>query len=392
MEFYFFTEMPYPDLPEDYYERYGSIRVTLPNRLLDPEKTRELYNRYLDMHEFADEMGLNVMLNEHHQTATCIDSAIGLAAGSVIQRTRNGRVLLLGYPLPHRENPVQVAEEVGMLDCISGGRIDCGFVRGVGLEIHPANTNPFHNRERFYEAFQLIRKSWTIGEAFSWEGKHYNFRFVNPFPQPYQKPHPPFWTTGGSDPANIAWAADNGVTYATLLAGFEGAAKVYEAYRGHCRETGLVEPSPSKFANLFLLYVGEDDADGQKGAQELMWYLQTMDGPWFRMPPGWTTVGARKQLHQPRKDARRHRDMSFEELAESGLVIGGSADTVARRLEEFHAMSGCGNILMMMHAGPMTQDRTLASIRRFAEEVMPRLAHLGRDAEGAAAAEFSAGE
>ncbi len=388
MKFYFFTEMPYPDLPDDYAERYGTARVTLPRAIVDPETMRAHFERYLDMHAYADEMGLNVMLNEHHQTATCVDAAIGVTAGVITQRTRNARILLLGYPLPHRENPIQVAEEVAMLDAYSGGRIECGFVRGVGLEIHPANTNPIHNRERFYESFELIRRAWDADSHFSWEGKHFQFRYVNPFPRTYQQPHPPLWTTGGGDPEQVAWAALNEVTFATLLAGFDGAERVYTAYRGSVRDQGLATPGPERFANLFLLYVGDSEADAERGGREVQWYLQTRDAPWFRLPPGWASVEMRKQLHRPSPPGQKgYRRMSYEQLIESGLIIAGTPDRVAARLEQFYEQCGCANILMMMHSGPMPEARVRASIRRLAEEVMPRIAHLGEPGRTAGAAQ-----
>lgn len=377
MEFYHFTEMPYPYVPEDYYERYGSIRVVLPNRLLDPVKVHDLYARYLEQYEYADEMGLHLQINEHHQTATCLDVSIGVSAASIIQRTRRGRILLIGYPIPHRYNPVQVAEEVAMLDCLSGGRINCGFVRGVGMELHPANTNPAHNRERFYEAFEVIIRCWTTGEPFSWEGKHYHFRYVNPFPQPYQRPHPPLWTSGGHNLEQIRWAAEKGLTYATLFAGFEGAAKVFEQYRRYCKELGLPEPPASRFAYACLCYVGETDEVAEREGRELMWYLSTREPHWFRFPPGWASVEQRKRIYRPTAGHEDHRAMSWESLCQAGLIICGGPDKVAQRIEDFYRITGAGNLLMMNHAGFMPNEKVLKSIKLFAEEVMPRVRHLG---------------
>ena len=85
MEFFAFTEMPYPDVPE---EHWNSARVTLPNGLYDPKRGHEQYNRYLDLHEYADELGLNIMLNEHHQTMTCLDSVVPLSASKSAIRPR----------------------------------------------------------------------------------------------------------------------------------------------------------------------------------------------------------------------------------------------------------------------------------------------------------------
>jgi alkanesulfonate monooxygenase SsuD/methylene tetrahydromethanopterin reductase-like flavin-dependent oxidoreductase (luciferase family) len=88
----------------------------------------------------------------------------------------------------------------------------------------------------------------------------------------------------------------------------------------------------------------------------------------------------RKQLHKARPPGQKgYRQMSYEQLKESGLIIAGTPDQVARRLQRFYEQCGCGNILMMMHAGPMSSTRVKASMRRFAEDVMPQVAHLGED-------------
>ena len=64
-----FTEMPYPHLPGD--DSFESVRVSLPNELYDPEIGYQLYEKYFDIYRRADELGLDIMLNEHHSTATC---------------------------------------------------------------------------------------------------------------------------------------------------------------------------------------------------------------------------------------------------------------------------------------------------------------------------------
>ena len=64
-------EHPYPDAWSD---PHGYLRVDLPNRALDPKKASDLFHRYWDEYLIADELGLDLMLNEHHQTATCMNS------------------------------------------------------------------------------------------------------------------------------------------------------------------------------------------------------------------------------------------------------------------------------------------------------------------------------
>src|SRR5207244_5301655 len=91
---------------------------------------------------------------------------------------------------PH-DNPLRVAEEVAMIDILSGGRVVCGFVRGLGQESLATNVNPAYNRERFDEAHDVIVKAWTTPGPFRWAGRHYEYRVVNPWMRALQKPHPP---------------------------------------------------------------------------------------------------------------------------------------------------------------------------------------------------------
>ena len=122
MRAWYFTEMPYPNLPP--MDSLSSIRVNLPNKHFDPKIGAELYNRYLDEHMIADEAGLDLMVNEHHQTATCIDTCAPLSLAILARQTKNARILILGNPIANRRQPVRVAEEMAMVDCISGGRVE----------------------------------------------------------------------------------------------------------------------------------------------------------------------------------------------------------------------------------------------------------------------------
>ena len=76
MRAWHFSETAYHLLPPA--ETYASIRVTLPNRHYDPRIGADLYHRYLDEWLLAEDEGLEIMLNEHHQTATCVDPAAPL--------------------------------------------------------------------------------------------------------------------------------------------------------------------------------------------------------------------------------------------------------------------------------------------------------------------------
>src|SRR6266852_8831029 len=92
-----------------------------------------------------------------------------------------------GNPLPTLKNPLRMAEELAEIDLISHGRLVPGWVRGAGSEQLFNNANPAYNREYFNEAHDVVSAAWTRPGPFRWEGKHFNYRFINPWALPYQK-------------------------------------------------------------------------------------------------------------------------------------------------------------------------------------------------------------
>ena len=111
-------------------------------------------------------------------------------AAALTRRTTQARIMVLGNAIGIRGNPLRVAEEIAMLDLLSGGRVDSGFVRGIGWEYFGHSVNPVKSRSRFNEAHDLIIKAWTSPEMFSWYGENYEYRYVNLWPRPLQQPHP----------------------------------------------------------------------------------------------------------------------------------------------------------------------------------------------------------
>ena len=374
MRAYHFSEMPYPDFPPEAEAQYGSPRVIMPNSLYDSKIGADLYNRYLDDYIYADDLGLDIMLNEHHQTATCTNTCVPLTAAILARQTKQAKLCILGNPLPHRDNPLRVAEEVAMVDCISGGRVISGFVRGVGTEVHPANTNPTLTRERFEEAHDLIVKAWTTAEPFNWEGKYWHYRYANVWPQPYQKPHPPIWITGTS-PGNVPWVADREYVFAAFLMAYDDVSRLYDIYRRRCQELGFAEPGNDRFAYLALVHVAETDEQAWEQGKELMWYVGRRRHPALNNPPGFNSVATNMMVlagvTKPYGD-------DFESLMSKGIVIAGNPDTVRNQMMEWHKR-GVGHMLMMAQAGKMPQNQTQRSLELFAKEVYPALKELGAD-------------
>lgn len=377
MDAWYFTEMPYPHLPPR--DSYESDRVNLSNAHFDPATGAALYNRYLDEYVIADDLGLNLMLNEHHQTPTCLDAAVPLTAAILARETSKGRILVLGNPVANRADPVRIAEEMAMVDCISRGRLDAGFVRGVPYEIFASNTNPALTVERLWDGLELILKAWTTRDGpFNYEGTHWQKRCVNIWPVPYQRPHPPVWTTGSTDSPVIDRIARRGFHFASFLQPFERVRVLFDRYRAAAPDGP--EAASRRLGFMPIVAVGETEAEAQDRAEKLGWFIRSKTAPQFRNPPGYvsveTNVMALKGLFAGRTAAIREKGLEYQ--IEKGVVMAGTPDQVVAQAERFfERVGGFGHLLAMLQAGFLDHDETVRNIRLFAEEVVPRLRHLG---------------
>jgi alkanesulfonate monooxygenase SsuD/methylene tetrahydromethanopterin reductase-like flavin-dependent oxidoreductase (luciferase family) len=107
VDYYYFSEMPYPETPE--LDQYPSIRLTYPNKYFNPEKGVQLYRRYLDEYAYAETVGFDgLMVNEHHNTPTCMHMSANISAAALVQRTKTAKILLLGNVIALWENPVRL--------------------------------------------------------------------------------------------------------------------------------------------------------------------------------------------------------------------------------------------------------------------------------------------
>jgi alkanesulfonate monooxygenase SsuD/methylene tetrahydromethanopterin reductase-like flavin-dependent oxidoreductase (luciferase family) len=377
MEAWHFTEMPYPHFPLDDVQ---SIRVTIPSKYFDPKLGADLYNRYLDEYVIADELGLNIMLNEHHQTATCLDAAAPLSAAILARQTKKARICILGNPIANRGDPIRIAEEMAMIDCISRGRLASGFVRGVPYEIFAANTNPTQTVERLWEGVDLVVKAWTTHEGpFNFEGRFWHKRAVNVWPRPYQQPHPQIWITGSSDKVGIKKVAERGYVFATFLQPYDKVKEMYDVYRENFVERGL--PNGGGTAFMPLVYTSDSEEDAEKGAKELTWYMTAKTEPQFRNPPGYVPVSFNVKAMQGAFSGRTDavRSLGMEHQREMGVIMYGTPDSVVQQIKRFYErVGGFDHLLMMQQAGFMNHERTVRSMTLFAKEVYPQIKDLPR--------------
>ncbi|MCO5066366.1 MAG: LLM class flavin-dependent oxidoreductase [Rhizobiaceae bacterium] len=385
MRVYHFSEGAYPYLPAE--DTYDSLRVSLPNSYYDPKKGAELLKWRIDEWACADENGLDLMINEHHQTPTCTTPASPLLAAVLARNTTKARILMLGNPIANRRQPVRVAEEMAMIDVYSEGRLECGFVKGVPYEVAPANSNPVRMNERMWEALDLIKKAWISHDGpFTFEGRYFHHRCVNIWPRPYQDPHPPIWVSATS-PGSAKTIGEKGYSLGTFNTGYADTPAVFTAYREGWAKGGRTGHCPiEQIGYAGLVHVAETEEAAREGGKQLLWYYEHNKVPLhYRNPPGYVSPQANAMALKTGKTGNRPDVLTVDELVKRGILFCGTPDQVFEQIKKFYLhVGGFGHLIAMGQAGFLSNAATKSHLKLFAKEVLPRLQDLPRETANAA--------
>jgi alkanesulfonate monooxygenase SsuD/methylene tetrahydromethanopterin reductase-like flavin-dependent oxidoreductase (luciferase family) len=387
MKIFNFHLMPYRHADLDDIGKHGTAWVTYPNSNYDPKLGAELYHDYLDQMELADKLGFDgVCLNEHHQTPYGMMPVPGLLAGALTRSVKRAKIAVLGRALPLLNNPLVVAEEYAMLDNLSRGRFIAGFVRGIGAEYHAMGINPAESQQRFLEAHDLIIRAWTEPGPFVYSGKYYNFSYVNPWPRPYQTPHPPVWVPSQGSSSTIKWAAEHRYTYAQTLSPIATVAKFFQMYRDEANKAGY-EASPDQLAWSNSIYIAETD---EKAMREAKPHLEALVNRLLFMPiemllpPGYTNFESMERIRAAKIVGK---PQSVEDLVKAGVVMIGSPNTVREKLAEYQDLAGFNTSLTKTQFGTMPHEMAKANMEAIAQEILPHFRDRLPQGKQAAAAE-----
>ncbi|MGE5268939.1 MAG: LLM class flavin-dependent oxidoreductase [Thiohalocapsa sp.] len=177
-----------------------------------PERRVELasvYQRALQRIEIMDQSGYDaVWLAEHHFSSFSVCPSVHMMGVLAAARTTRLRIGT-GVSLAPFYHPLRLAEEVALLDVLSGGRVNWGAGRGFArVEFENFGVPPEESTSRFREAVEIVLRAWSE-ERLSFAGAHFRFDGVEILPKPMQQPHPPVWMAATSESA-LDWAAGRG--------------------------------------------------------------------------------------------------------------------------------------------------------------------------------------
>ena len=168
-----------------------------------------VYETALERFSIMDQTGYDaVWLAEHHFSSFSVCPSVHMVATLAAARTKRLRIGTAVSLAPFY-HPLRLAEEVALLDLLSGGRVNWGAGRGFArVEFTAFGVPPEESSTRFRETVEIVLKAWT-DERLSFAGQHFHFDDVEVLPKPAQQPHPPVWVAASSEGA-IDWAAARG--------------------------------------------------------------------------------------------------------------------------------------------------------------------------------------
>ena len=375
-EVYWFSEQPYGHVTDDDLAGYESGRMHFPNTYFDPEKAHVLYNNYHDQYALADEVGFDgIMSNEHHSSYWCMKPSVNVDAAVIAKVTKRCKIAMLGNVIALND-PVKMAEEIAMLDCISGGRIISGFVRGTAVETLHAGISPTENRDRFEEAHDLIVKCWTDPGPFRWEGRYFPTAWSTPGWCPSRSLIPEIWFPGTGSPESVIWAAKRMYPYMNLGSLLDLTKQLKDIYFETAREEGY-EPGPEHFGYLIRCLVADTDERAQEVGRTFLWTeTHRQRGPIeFNDPPGYQSREALriKQSRPTIGTGTIGRRMSYEELQDAHNIIVGSPETVIQKLRYIKQSLDPGYMLIYGNEGDMPHEDVMRSVELLGTKVIPAL-------------------
>jgi alkanesulfonate monooxygenase SsuD/methylene tetrahydromethanopterin reductase-like flavin-dependent oxidoreductase (luciferase family) len=323
------------------------------------------YNRHLADAELADQLGLDYhFVAERHFMGLYRTPSPTAWLGAMSQRTKRLRIGALAYTLP-LHNPVRLAEDVSMLDHLSGGRMEVGVGLGhrpeelVSMGIDPALRHPL-----LVESLVLMRKAW-LGQTFEFPGTAFKFKGIR-VELPVQLPHPPLWYAG-NDPKAAKWAARNLVSLAIGFQTDEQLANPANAFHEQKKEDNR-EPGRRPYLALMRhLYIAESD---DQAREEMIEDLQKIGRAFAAGPREIPSVDT-SELPD-----RSGAEQQLEQLLENDVVIGGDPETCAEKLASTTRKLGLNVFLANPYLTGLEPERIQRTIRLYAEDVVPQVRSL----------------
>ncbi|MCP4767591.1 MAG: LLM class flavin-dependent oxidoreductase [Gammaproteobacteria bacterium] len=295
-------------------------------------------------------------------------------------------------------NPIRVAEDIAMLDQMSGGRVECGVGRGVyGREAIHMNadadlTDQAKNFRLFDESLTIMKKAWTQ-ELFSHDGEFYQYpaadftwqhdmspanpelvdmetsqlKQIGLTPRPLQQPHPPLWQVVDGH-RSIDWAGRNGLNAIMWIPTVKALKERFEVFRAARSEAeGRDVPLGEGISLVRDMFVADSMDEARELAGEgIITYLS-----WIAH---WRGLGNHMDPGEELPETPGKLDLLTYEFLHPRNMLFGTPKYVSEKIEELQDELNLQHLQVWSNFPGVPHDKVMNSVKLFTEKVMPRFA------------------
>jgi alkanesulfonate monooxygenase SsuD/methylene tetrahydromethanopterin reductase-like flavin-dependent oxidoreductase (luciferase family) len=326
------------------------------------------WNECLDLSEIADQVGYTHVRTVEHYFHTyggySTNPLTFLAAAA--QRTEQVR-LVTGAILPIFNHPFKIAGEIGMVDAMSNGRLECGFARAfLPHEFRTFGRSLDESRARFAEGVAQVRRLLEETNVSS-NGAFHSFENVTSLPRPTQTPRPPFWVATSSSTESFVYAAENGYGVMTIPRPPATVKEWIDTYRATWAKAGHPGRGKVMFATHMYCAPSREQAI-EEARPHLEGYFRCL----HEASSDWLKITSKDYPNHPSMIANDRRDVDSM-LASDALWVGTPDDICEKIVRYQKAVGGIESASLQVNFHTLPFEKAEASVRLFAEKVIPRL-------------------
>ena len=321
---------------------------------------------------YAEQLGFDsIWLAEHHfHSFGGLFSATPVIGSAIAQKTATIQIGTAVILLPYH-NPLRVAEDYATLDCLSGGRLQFGIGHGfVKWEALTFGIPLDELRDRFRENLEVILKTWSE-PVLNHKGRFHEYHGVEVWPRPLQQPYPAVWMAATSTVESFELAGQRGfhLMLIPFLHDVEELRLKVEAYFGARRAAGH-DGSTARVLAVYHMNVGESSTEARAAvARGLAEYHEAATHA-NSLTPGMKDPESYRSHERHRAQMRQ---LTFDDMVSRSRVLAGSAEEMRERVEYVRERLYLTDLAGNFALGGLTDDQARASMRRFIEQVAPKV-------------------
>src|SRR5215470_840955 len=321
---------------------------------------------------YAEQLGFDsIWLAEHHfHSFGGLFSATPVIGAAVAQRTARIRIGTAVILLPYH-NPIRIAEDYATLDCLSDGRLEFGIGHGfVKWEALTFGIPLDELRDRFRENLEVILKAWSDPKL-NHKGRFSEYNGVEVWPRPVQEPYPAVWMAATTSVESFELSGRYGfhmmlIPFLNEVEELRGKIQAYFTARkaaGH-------DPSTARVLGVYHVYVGESSGEARANAARGLDEYNSAARQAHSLTPGMADPESYRS-HQRHRDQMKQ--LSFGDLVAQKRVLVGDAAEVREKVEYVRERLYLTDLAGNFALGGLTDTQARASMRRFMEQVAPKV-------------------